>query len=203
MRNATDWRDLTAALVLCFGLAITGCRAQEPVLQIMNNSSADPQQSLMQTPEWKGVRAITIICRVNGALGGGFGQTDNQDLIAVERDARRLICELAKRVITDRTNAGINVRIKQRPDGELLEADHAGIMIDTTLEWRDTPFIGVAMAISSGIFRHNPEGPPGAFFRSPPKILIFATSGIDYFRMVNHADAIEAVLTKQMVNLLR
>ncbi len=203
MYGTIDWRSLAAVLLLSFGLAITGCRAQEPVSQNMNNASEDTQISLMQTPEWKGVRAITIICRVNGELGGGFGQTGNADLIRAERDARTLICELAKQVITSKTSAEIDVRIKQRPEGELLEADRAGVMIDVALEWRDAPFSGVAMAISSGIFRHNPNGPPGAFFRSRPRILIFATSALDYFRIVDHSDAIEAALTEQVMNLLR
>lgn len=203
MYGTIDWRSLTAVLLLSFAFAITGCKAQEPVSQNMNNASEDSQISLMQTPEWDGVRAITIICRVNGELGGGFGQTGNADLIRAEQEARTLICELAKQVITDKTSAGIDVRIKQRPEGELLEADRAGVMIDVALEWRDAPFSGVAMAISSGIFRHNPDGPPGAFFRSRPKILIFATSALDYFSITDHADVLEAALSEQVMNLLR
>lgn len=203
MYGTIDWRSLTAVLLLSFAFAITGCKAQEPVSQNMNNASEDSQISLMQTPEWDGVRAITIICRVNGELGGGFGQTGNADLIRAEQEARTLICELAKQVITDKTSAGIDVRIKQRPEGELLEADRAGVMIDVALEWRDAPFSGVAMAISSGIFRHNPDGPPGAFFRSRPKILIFATSALDDFRITDHADVLEAALSEQVMNLLR
>jgi hypothetical protein len=203
MSMAMGWRRLAATLPLCFGLAVTGCSAQETESDIMSSASEGSQTSLMQTPEWRGVRSLTVVCRVNGELGGGFGQTDNPELAPLEQDARVLICDLAKQTITDSVSEKIEVAISQRPEGELLEADHAGIMIDAALEWRDEPFSGVALALSSRLFRHNPNGPPGAFFGSRPEILIFDAVTLDSFSIVNHADALQATLTGQLAALLR
>jgi len=175
----------------------------------MTSSSVSSQASLMQTPQWRGVRAISIVCRVNGALGGEFGQSGSQgssgnpELARLEQDARALICGLAKRVISERISGKIKLRITQRPEGELLEADHAGIMIDATLAWRDQPFSGIALALSSSLFRHNPSGPPGAFFGSRPEILIFDAPRLDSFTIDDQADALRAALTGQMETLLR
>lgn len=157
----------------------------------------------MQTPEWRGVRAITVVCRVNGELGGGFGQTDNDELARLEQETRALICDLAKQAVMDRTGATIEVSTAQRPEGKLLEADHAGIMVDAALEWRERPFSGIALALSSRIFRHNPSGPPGAFFGSPPKILIFEAGSLESFSIVEHTASLRAALSEQMMTLLR
>lgn len=167
------------------------------------NASGGAQASFMLPPQWRGVRAISVVCRVNGALGGGFGQTGNQQMARLEQDARALICDLAKQLITDRVSAGITVATAQRPEGELLEADHAGIMIDAALVWRDHPFSGIALALSSSLFRHNPSGPPGAFFGSQPEILIFDAATLDSFSVDNHRDALQAALTGQLTALLR
>ena len=158
----------------------------------MSSASEGSQTSLMQTPEWRGVRSLTVVCRVNGELGGGFGQTDNPELAPLEQDARVLICDLAKQTITDSVSEKIEVAISQRPEGELLEADHAGIMIDAAPEWRDPPFSGLAPGLSSRPFRHHPTGPPGAFSGSLPEILICRAVALDTFIPAHRADSLHA-----------
>lgn len=202
MRHTTGSQNLAFAVIVCFALISSGCKAGEPAKKPMGKMQ-DKMTIMMQTPDWAGVKTISVICRVNKELAGGFSSQKNSDLDHIEQEVRALVCGQTKNALEVIGNLKNQVAIKDTPDGEMLAADHVGVMMDITVEWRDQPFEGIAIVIASHLFRHNPSGPAGAFFRSQAGVLLFTADSVSDFDLDSHAEAIQVVIDNQVTDLLQ
>ena len=190
------------ALIMCFSLINFGCKAGEPVGPSMNKLQIT-RVELTQTPEWAGVDTVSVVCRINKEFGDEFVSSIKNDLDYLSEDIRTLICSLTNNVITANGFSKMKVQIKSKVDSELLEKNHAGVMMDISLEWRKEPYKGIAIAIASHLFRYNPGAPAGAFFRSQPGILLIAGNRPQDINLDANVDMFKTLIKSQMDNILQ
>ncbi len=190
-------------------LISTGCVAMEQSSDTNIDSASSPRTVFLRTPEWQGIDRISLICRINGTYGNELDQNTDLNLKHLEQDTRNLVCNMSLRILTKHLGRQFPIQIKQRPDSELLIPNHASMLFDIVMEWRKTPFKGIAIVISPKLFRHNPSGPPGKFFQAQPDFLLIATpqpqpqpQPQSVFSAENISE-LETLLDKQIVNILR
>jgi hypothetical protein len=187
-------------LLLVSMLTVSSC--QSSLLQPVQTARSSAPLSV-PTLELKGVRTITVVCRVNGKLDGDFATNERAVVREAEAHTRKHLCRLVEQLIKSDSAADRRIKIVQRPDGRFLKSDHLGIMVDAALDWKEKPFKGFAMAVSLRTFRYIPNGPPGVFFYAKPDLLLFEEKSKEEFNIEDNLKPLAIVIQRQIIGLSR